>query len=158
MGTELRDRTETTITLNGHKVLAACRRQPCRRPKFDWGEYHITPAAALPVPEIRRGLGAAFGPSYRGGMWFESIAAHHAFRNANRRRGQTESREDAVAALDPDLDDQLFEQRFPLTGRAVEAQLCGDLVERQSQSAQAMRGHDAVQVPVAVWMVAARAP
>ncbi len=83
MGTELRDRTETTITLNGHKVLAACRRQPCRRPKFDWGEYHITPAAALPVPEIRRGLGAAFGPSYRGGMWFESIAAHHAFRNAN---------------------------------------------------------------------------
>ena len=33
-----------------------------------------------------------------------------------------------------------------------DAQLCGDLVESQSESAQTMRGHDAIQAPVAVWM------
>jgi hypothetical protein len=38
---------------------------------------HIKPAAALPVPEIRRGLGAALKANYRGGRWFESTAAHH---------------------------------------------------------------------------------
>jgi hypothetical protein len=39
--------------------------------------YHIKPAAALPVPEIKIGLGAALRAVYRGGMWFESTAAHH---------------------------------------------------------------------------------
>ena len=34
-------------------------------------------AAALPVPEMRRDLGAALGASYRGGTWFESTAAHY---------------------------------------------------------------------------------
>jgi hypothetical protein len=38
--------------------------------------YHITPAAALPLPEIGRRLGAALRASYRGGRWFESTAAH----------------------------------------------------------------------------------
>jgi hypothetical protein len=41
-----------------------------------WTGYHITPAAALPFPEIRCGLGAALGARYRGGRWFESTAAH----------------------------------------------------------------------------------
>ncbi len=39
--------------------------------------YHITPAAALPIPEIGRALGAALRANYRGGTWFESTAAHH---------------------------------------------------------------------------------
>jgi hypothetical protein len=40
--------------------------------------YHITPAAALPFPELGRDLGAALRVCYRGGRWFESTAAHHA--------------------------------------------------------------------------------
>ncbi len=38
--------------------------------------YHITPAAALVEPEFNRFVGAALRPSYRGGTWFESTAAH----------------------------------------------------------------------------------
>jgi len=52
--------------------------------------------------------------------WFESTAAHHGFRNANRGRGKTVGRDDAVAALDPYLDDELLEQRLALTWRAME--------------------------------------
>jgi hypothetical protein len=33
-----------------------------------------------------------------------------------------------------------------------DAQLSGDLVERQSKPVKAMRGHEAVQAPIAVWM------
>jgi hypothetical protein len=41
--------------------------------------YHITPAAALSVPEDWRGLRAALEASYRRGRWFESIALNHVF-------------------------------------------------------------------------------
>src|SRR5262249_6490804 len=63
---------------------------------------------------------AALRANYRRGRWFESTAAHHGFRNANRGRGKAERRDDAVAALHPHLDDQLFEQRLALTRSAVE--------------------------------------
>src|SRR5438445_782590 len=36
--------------------------------------YHVTPAAALPVSEIRRDLSAAFRACYRGGKWIEATA------------------------------------------------------------------------------------
>jgi hypothetical protein len=39
------------------------------------GRIHIKPAAALTLSEIRRGLGAALRPPYRGGRWFESTTA-----------------------------------------------------------------------------------
>jgi hypothetical protein len=58
--------------------------------------------------------------THRGGRWFESTAAHHGFRNANRGREKTEGRDDAVAALDSDLNDQVVEQRLSLTGRSAE--------------------------------------
>jgi hypothetical protein len=51
--------------------------------------YHIKPAVALPVLEIRRGLGAALRAGYRGGRWFESTAAHH--RRSISRTGIVES-------------------------------------------------------------------
>jgi len=53
--------------------------------------YHKKPAAALPVPEISRGPGAALRPPYRGGRWFESTASHHAsnFKHAKCTFGQT---------------------------------------------------------------------
>jgi hypothetical protein len=37
----------------------------------------------LPTPTLSS---TGLRPEYRGGRWFESTAAHHAFRNANRRR------------------------------------------------------------------------
>src|SRR5713226_6698266 len=77
-------------------------------------------AAALPVPEMRRDLGAALGANYRGGRWFESTAAHHCFRNANRRSGKPEGWDDAVPTFNPYLDHQLFEQSFALARRSVE--------------------------------------
>src|SRR6266571_2715484 len=39
--------------------------------------YHITPAAGLTRDEFPEIVGAALRPSYRGGRWFESTAAHH---------------------------------------------------------------------------------
>jgi hypothetical protein len=56
------------------------------------GGYHITGTAAFDATEYRRGLGAALRPSCRGGRWFESTVAHHAFRNTNRSRGKADSR------------------------------------------------------------------
>ena len=47
-------------------------------------------------------------------------AAHHCFHNANRRSGKPEGWDDAVPALNPHLDHQLFEQSFPLARRSVE--------------------------------------
>src|SRR5438445_4110319 len=40
--------------------------------------------------------------------------------NANRRTGKPEGWDDAVAALNPHLDHQLFQQGFPLARRSVE--------------------------------------
>src|SRR2546425_11061935 len=37
--------------------------------------YHVTPAAALPVSEIRRDLSAAFRACYRGGRWIEATTS-----------------------------------------------------------------------------------
>jgi len=45
--------------------------------------------------------------------------AHHPFHNSNRSRGEAAGPDDAVAALDRDLDHQLLEQRLALTGRYV---------------------------------------
>jgi hypothetical protein len=42
-------------------------------------DTHITSAAALAGVELAKLLGAALKPSYRGGTWFESTAAHHLF-------------------------------------------------------------------------------
>ncbi len=50
------------------------------------------------------------------GRRFESTAAHHAFRNANRRRRKAEGRDDAVAAVNRHRDDQLLKQCLSLTG------------------------------------------
>src|SRR5437016_4244237 len=61
----------------------------------------------------------SFTPRQRGGRWFESTAAHHGFHNA-KRFGKAEGRDDTVAALDPDLDNQLLEQRLALTRRSIE--------------------------------------
>ena len=58
--------------------------------------------------------------SILGGRWFESTAAHHCFHNANRRSGKPEGWDDAVPALNPHLDHQLFEQSFSLTRRSIE--------------------------------------
>jgi hypothetical protein len=58
---QLRLRQETQLNL---ATAARCR-------------YQIKPAAALPVRELRRDLGAALRANYRGGMWFDSTTAHH---------------------------------------------------------------------------------
>src|SRR6266581_9608370 len=59
-------------------------------------------------------------PKVYEGRWFESTAAHHCFRNANRRSGKPEGWDDAIPALNPHLDHQLFEQSFPLAWCSLE--------------------------------------
>ena len=48
---------------------------------------------------------------YRGGMWFESTAAHHPIHNANRGRGNPEGRDDLVSAVDVDADHEPLQER-----------------------------------------------
>jgi hypothetical protein len=44
----------------------------------EWASaYHIMPAAVLVEVEFSEIAGAALSPSYRGGTWFESTAAHY---------------------------------------------------------------------------------